>query len=314
MSEQNLYEAMTQTLQTMQANLSESIFHDPQKFTAALNDIVRDPEEVRVKNLLRIAICDLKAYTRLKRSKTDNFTAISLAEEMTEGYMIPEEISTCVINCIAAFAGYTSHNAVPKSAPKRPSPSDSKTVHFGKRDWRVLDLQSGKALLLSDKIIEKRPYHEDLNSGASWSECSLRRYLNREFYDSFSKSEKARILETKTTTPGNIWFGTEGGDEVSEKIFLLSIEEVAKYFGGTEQLHDRKNKINVIHNRFNPARKANDENDAPGWWWLRSPGDDPDFAAYVCADGVLHISGSLVSIAGGAGGGLRPALWLSFST
>ena len=34
-------------------------------------------------------------------------------------------------------------------------------IQFGGHDWRVLDVRDGKALLLSDKIIEKRPYHDE---------------------------------------------------------------------------------------------------------------------------------------------------------
>ena len=34
------------------------------------------------------------------------------------------------------------------------------TLCFGKHDWRVLDIHNGNALLLSEKIIEKRKYHQ----------------------------------------------------------------------------------------------------------------------------------------------------------
>ena len=32
-------------------------------------------------------------------------------------------------------------------------------IQFGGIDWLVLDIQDGKALLLSEKILEERPYH-----------------------------------------------------------------------------------------------------------------------------------------------------------
>jgi hypothetical protein len=40
------------------------------------------------------------------------------------------------------------------------------TIRFGAYDWRVLDVQDGKALLLTDKVIEKRSFHAEyiLNS------------------------------------------------------------------------------------------------------------------------------------------------------
>jgi hypothetical protein len=47
------------------------------------------------------------------------------------------------------------------------------------------------------------------------------------------------------------------------------------------------------------------------WWWLRSPGDGPDFAAYVDNDGTVDLNGHLVD---NSSGGIRPALWLNLES
>ena len=69
-----------------------------------------------------------------------------------------------------------------------------------------------------------------------------------------------------------------------DKIFLLSIDEAEKLF-------------------------ANDTSRAVGsWWWLRSPGDDQDGAAYVYGGGSLDVDGEYVY----CDYGVRPALNLKF--
>lgn len=39
-----------------------------------------------------------------------------------------------------------------------PVPSGAK-IRFGKYDWYVLDEQDDRALIITEKVIEKRPYH-----------------------------------------------------------------------------------------------------------------------------------------------------------
>jgi hypothetical protein len=75
-------------------------------------------------------------------------------------------------------------------------------------DWRVLDVQGDKALLLSDRILEKRAYDPDTdwrnNDKITWAECNLRNYLNgtneyrgNGFYDTaFTTNEQSQIAQT----------------------------------------------------------------------------------------------------------------------
>ena len=194
-------------------------------------------------------------------------------------------------------------------------------VRFGKYDWRVLDVQNGKALLLTEDIIEERCYHSSWER-ITWEGCELRGYLNGAFLQAFSSSEQSRIASVTNTNPDNPWYGTLGGGDTTDKVFLLSIDEVVKYFGDSGDLRARKdNRLrDYINDQYNEARmakygKTSDRLIPVGggaWWWLRSPGgfDDDDkfaFAAVVDSDGWLLINGAFV----GDGGGVRPALWLN---
>ena len=91
------------------------------------------------------------------------------------------------------------NNAFPLSATK------GEIIDFGRYDqddgiqpisWLVLDVRDGKALLLSQKALEARHYHNRSGS-VTWEKCDLRKWLNGDFYNqAFREAEKERILET----------------------------------------------------------------------------------------------------------------------
>ncbi len=192
-------------------------------------------------------------------------------------------------------------------------------ITFGGYTWRVLDLTDDSALLLTEYMIEQRPYH-DAYTDITWAECNLRKYLNGAFYDRFSATESKRIIPTDHENPDNPWYGTKGGADTRDSIFLLSIEEAAcHYFGDSSSLlyhpgkkqrywFERKDQ----NNRRRTARLADQEWDS--WWWLRSPGRTSVKAAYIHGDGNIGIQGNNI-LKGNIGdgrciGGVRPALWL----
>jgi len=167
-------------------------------------------------------------------------------------------------------------------------------IPFGNYDWRVLDLQDDKVLILTENIIEMRKYDKDRKK--NWEICDLRKYLNGEFLQKFSKEQQERIEETQIINKCNPWFGTNGGSNTNDKIFLLSIEEVVKYFGDSGQLINKNpNNENQIDDQYNSMRIAKYSNET-GKWWLRLSGDNKCNSAYVDDNGSICVSGSAVSI------------------
>ncbi|MDR3277195.1 MAG: DUF6273 domain-containing protein [Oscillospiraceae bacterium] len=161
---------------------------------------------------------------------------------------------------------------------------------FGGYDWLVLKTENDKALLITKDIIEQRAYNSKYTS-VTWETCDLRAWLNSDFYNKFSDSEKAMIAETRLTNPDNPSYGTDGGNDTDDKVFLLSLDEVNRHFSSDDE------------------RMANYGN-TWAWWWLRSPGHDDDRAAYVYGDGDVLVYGFDVD---SGSGGVRPALWLDIS-
>lgn len=187
-------------------------------------------------------------------------------------------------------------------------------ISFGNYNWRVLDIQNNAALVITEEIIEQRSYHE-VYKDITWAECSLRKYLNGEFYDKFTATDQSRIIPVINKNPDNQWYGTKGGADTQDRIFLLSLEEVTcQYFG------DSSSKL------YNPGKnqrywfQRKDENNSKRiarggwWWWLRSPGRVNVKAVYIWNDGNIGIQGNNIlkgNISEGKCiGGVRPALWL----
>jgi len=191
-------------------------------------------------------------------------------------------------------------------------------LSFGGYNWRVLDIQNNGALLITEDIIEQRAYHNAYKD-ITWADCTLRKYLNGEFYDKFSEADKSRIMPVLNKNLDNQWYGSKGGVDTKDSIFLLSIEEVCKYFGDSRsKLYSRgKNQRYWFERKDenNSKRIARFEGETWGsWWWLRSPGRVSVKAVYIHGDGNIGIQGNNIlkgNISDGkCTGGVRPALWL----
>jgi len=106
-------------------------------------------------------------------------------------------------------------------------------ISFGDYEWRVLEVQGGKALLLTENVIDIRPYNiGKFHTKSTWESCSIRTWLNSDFYNSFNFAEKERICITKITNGKDLWnYVDTSGNDTQDYIFLLSCEEVDKYFG-----------------------------------------------------------------------------------
>jgi len=153
----------------------------------------------------------------------------------------------------------------------------------------------------------------------------LRQYLNGEFFENtFTAAEKARIATTQVKNDDNQWQGTAGGNDTTDKVFLLSLEEVVKYFGDSGELANWPGFVWVMADQYDSVRVACTQSGRVSWWWLRSPGYFSSWAVRVLGDGRVHVGGrgvdrddddvvvyNDITYNLSAGGGVRPALWLN---
>ncbi|MCL1994715.1 MAG: DUF6273 domain-containing protein, partial [Defluviitaleaceae bacterium] len=68
-----------------------------------------------------------------------------------------------------------------------------KIINFCNYEWYVLEKQGGKMLLLAKDIITQKAYHHKYER-TSWEKCTLRQWLNSEFYQTLEKCH-ANILD-----------------------------------------------------------------------------------------------------------------------
>jgi len=187
------------------------------------------------------------------------------------------------------------------------------TIPFGGHNWLVLETRGGMALLLSEKIIELRKYHNTFES-TTWANSNIRRYLNTVFYNTFSPCEQAQIIETQLTGQSNPWFDVDGGAYTTDKIFLLSIHEVLNYFGNGQPPTPTGKYF--IDDSANTTRKAVFADNSPCRWMLRTPGNLPYLVSTVTNEGKIAITGDFVNRQSTDNFilGIRPALWVNIAT
>ena len=166
--------------------------------------------------------------------------------------------------------------------------------------WRVLEVSGGSALIVSEYALDARAYNEDYES-VMWATCTLRKWLNGKFYDTaFNEEEKGLIALTKVKNADNPKYGTDGGKDTEDRVFLLSLAEAKTYFEGNEDRRAFPTEYAIARNVW--VR----EKTGPVWWWLRSPGHYLRNAAGVGTDGSLYLNGPVNNF----GNAVRPALRL----
>ena len=183
-------------------------------------------------------------------------------------------------------------------------------VKFGSFYWLVLEVNDNKVLLISKDVLEERRYHD--GGTVTWADSEIRQYLNGQFLESFTAAERNKIEETRIRNADNPWYGTPGGRNTTDHIFLLSLDEVVRYFGDSGQLENPVNRF-WLDDQFNDARIARSTGGRASWWWLRSPGGIGRNAVIVSCDGALRIDGLHVYICFSVAG-VRPVLLLNLQS
>ena len=213
-------------------------------------------------------------------------------------------------------------------------------------EWRVLDIQDDKVLVTSIELLGLSQYQDYSFDGeygygdyfyTTWAECSLRTWLNNDFYQTaFSEDEQQNLCLTLVKTPEinrvvKSYFDSnktieitpvymQGSEDTEDMIFCLSVEEAETYFCWdeirianmivTEQDYDYAvQTVEAIGldsadwTYIWGGYELNEE--SPKMWWLRN-------GTYVNPYGGIWLN----SISGdgdiprGWPCGVRPAMWL----
>lgn len=161
-------------------------------------------------------------------------------------------------------------------------------------EWIILDRDGDKLFILNKYAVKISKFHNKWEE-ITWETSELRSWLNNDYFnEAFSESERALIQQTYLVNDDNPQYGTEGGNDTTDYIFILSANEVINYLGADQ---------------FHPCTTP-DGTMTP--WWLRVPGrDNKAFTGINIDGGVISYYGTSVFAAEECG--VRPAMWIDAS-
>lgn len=157
--------------------------------------------------------------------------------------------------------------------------------------WRVLEVNGSTALVVADVALDVQKYNET-DADVTWATCTLRSWLNSDFWSDFlPAAQRDTVLATTLANDDSIRHSTTGGEDTSDRVFLLAESDVWSSAGAT------RHGFVTEYDAVDEARgcKTSDYALAMGAenrtslsasiytcvWWLRSPGVYEDYAACV---------------------------------
>ena len=182
--------------------------------------------------------------------------------------------------------------------------------------WRVLSVDGDDAFLLADEALDCKSYNETAEE-VTWETCTFREWLNGTFLDAaFSTEEQSAIKTTTVVNEDNISYAIVGGNTTSDKIFLLSQNEVINPNYGFNSVYNldsetRQCKASAYAIENGCYIRNIEGYDDICWWWLRSPGYNSNGATSVDYGGWGNSIGHSVA---SRYGGVRPALNINLSS
>ena len=178
-------------------------------------------------------------------------------------------------------------------------------------EWTVLDKDGMSLLLISKQALDCQQYNTSYTD-VTWESCSLRKWMNGTFLNkAFNAEEQAQIQNTTVSADKNPEYNTNPGNATTDKVFLLSINEVEKYFNSDEARKCAPTAYAKAQGAYTSDSYKTASGAATCWWWLRSPGLYQNCAALVDDDGSVGYGGNYVFNAYGA---VRPALWINLDS
>ncbi len=154
-------------------------------------------------------------------------------------------------------------------------------VTIGNCKWEVLDIRNNQVLLLKKTALPEMAYNDN-TVDVTWENSSIRKWLNSDFLnETFSKLERKNMVVSDVNNNDNKVYGTDGGNDTKDYVFLLSIDEADKY------------------QSLFPVFKNNG--------WLRSPGYNQGSAAFISVSGKIMDYG--YDVAANDEFTVRPAFW-----
>ena len=188
-------------------------------------------------------------------------------------------------------------------------------------EWQVLDIDSenNSLFLITKYVIDAKPYNKTIRP-ITWEKSTLRSWLNGlsassnsigidytddNFMKTAFDSDEMKYINKVYSNPNPDYNGTPGGNDTDDYVFLLSYEEVLKYY------NDENDDLVPVVSLTEYVKSVIydytcDELQCIAAWWLRSPGNNNKTASNVSRDGRIYLGHDVNTAVG-----IRPVLWIN---
>lgn len=160
-------------------------------------------------------------------------------------------------------------------------------------EWIVLDKNGDEYLLISKLILDCQQYHTAYVD-IGWEDCTLRSWLNDDFYNSaFNAKEKMQVVST-TGYGGEV--GNSRIEKTTDKVFLLNENSVKTYFNNNTNRRCKST-------QYAHAKGVYSYSGTCSWWLINTK--DSCNTAVVGEDGSVAYSDVTYDDFG-----VRPCIWV----
>ena len=158
--------------------------------------------------------------------------------------------------------------------------------------WRVLERKDGVIFLTSREALDAKAFDDD-KVELTWERSGIREWLNNDFlHEAFSPEEREMFVSVRVENKPNPKFGTSGGNDTYDKVFLMSLDEVVKYFMPEDPFN---NELKLLPTDYAEAQGITLKRGVNCFWWLRTPGESVynlTNMATVMSDGRINFHGA----------------------
>lgn len=177
---------------------------------------------------------------------------------------------------------------------------DGKDDSMENIEWIVLQRNDDRVLVISRYALIYDSYCESIGDEANWKDSKIRLVLNSDFLNTSFRKDENKLIPTVNTKYEKYEYGELQESYTNDKVFILSAEEVKKYFSSDKERQAE----------YTPAVDGYEERtDHLAEWYLRSIVINGPYGSptYVDAKGAYSKNNTRRE---DKCEGIRPALWI----
>lgn len=157
--------------------------------------------------------------------------------------------------------------------------------------WTVLEAGEDRLVLITQDCVDAQQFHPYDDPACSWQTSALRTWLNRDFLSAvFNDREQKHLLPVIAPEQDKAYV-ISGERPESDSVFLLSFKEYREYFPNKADAAAYP----TVYALEQGAGCDSDLPGSPGWWWLRSRGEENFRTMNVKSGGSVNTTGNRVS-------------------